>query len=272
MCQSNIVSYVDLGPYQNAMPSTYGYGTIRECCFVLMDTLSYWANLLPQWQLFRLRFIVFLILIVMPVTVFAEIVGAPRIIDGDTIEIARQRIRLYGIDAPEAVQECVVADKRWPCGHKSTLALSSVIGNSLVACQERDKDRFGRIIAVCDIAGSHGFDINAIMVSQGWALAYRRFSTDYVKDEVEAQRARKGIWNGKFIHPWNWRKGMRLLPHDKKLGACLIKGNIGRHGARIYHLPRGHYYARTKINPGKGERWFCTEAEAQTAGWLKSRR
>ena len=237
-----------------------------------MDAHTYWTNLLSKLQFFPLRLIVFVILTAMPVTVFAEIVGNPRIIDGDSIEINGQRIRLYGIDAPEAAQECVVANKRWPCGRNASLALSSVIGNNLVACQERDKDRYGRIIAVCNIAGSQGFDVNAIMVSQGWALAYRRFSTDYVKDEMEAQRARKGIWKGEFIYPWIWRKGKRLLPHDKKLGACLIKGNIGRHGAHIYHLPRGHHYARTKIDPGKGERWFCTEAEAQTAGWLKSRR
>ena len=219
-----------------------------------------------------LRFIVLVIFIVMPGTIFADIVGKPRIIDGDSIEISGQRIRLYGIDAPEAAQECVGANKRWPCGRDASLALSSVIGNNLVACQERDKDRYGRIIAVCDIASSEGFEVNATMVSQGWALAYRRFSNAYVNDEMEAQRARKGIWKGEFIRPWSWRKGMRLLPHEKQLGACLIKGNIGRQGARIYHLPRGHYYARTKIDPGKGERWFCTEAEAQTAGWLKSRR
>ena len=237
-----------------------------------MDVFTYWTNLLPKLQFCPLWFIVFATLIVMPVTVFAEIVGNPRIIDGDSIEIAGQQIRLYGIDAPEAAQECVVAKKRWPCGRDALLALSSVIGNNLVVCQKRDKDRYGRIIAVCNIAGSQGFDVNAIMVSQGWALAYRRFAIDYVKDEVEAQRARIGIWKGKFIRPWNWRKGIRLVPDDKQLGACLIKGNIDRQGARIYHLPRGLYYARTKIDPGKGEKWFCTEAEARASGWIKSRR
>ena len=237
-----------------------------------MDARTFWTNLLPKRQHYPLRFIVSINLIVMPVTVLAEIVGNPRIIDGDTIEISGKRIRLHGIDAPEVAQECVVANKWWPCGRDASLALSSLIGNNLVACQERDKDRYGRIIAVCKIAGPQGFDVNASMVSKGWALAYRRFSTDYINDELEAQSSRKGIWKGAFTRPWSWRKGARLLFNDKQRRACLIKGNIGRQGTRIYHLPRGHYYARTKIDPGKGERWFCTEAEAQTAGWLKSRR
>ncbi len=50
-------------------------------------------------------------------------------------------------------------------------------------------------------------------------------------------------------------------------GACLIKGNINRHGERIYHVPGSRWHARTKISPGKGERWFCSEEEAIAAGW-----
>ncbi len=110
------------------------------------------------------------------------------------------------------------------------------------------------------------------MVAAGWALADRRFSTDYVWDEAGAKRARKGVWRGDFIRPWDWRKGMRLSAQDKQLGACNIKGNIGRRHARIYHVPGGQYYARTRIDPAKGERWFCSEAEARAAGWRRSRR
>ncbi len=88
-------------------------------------------------------FAVLVILTLLPVTVFAEITGKPRIIDGDTIEIAGQRIRLYGIDAPESNQTCVADDKRWPCGTNATLALSGLISTNWVACQERDRDRYG---------------------------------------------------------------------------------------------------------------------------------
>ena len=90
--------------------------------------------------------------------------------------------------------------------------------------------------------------------------------------EAGAQKARRGVWRGDFIRPWDWRRGKRLAANDNKPGACVIKGNVGRKGARIYHIPGGQYYARTRIDPSKGERWFCSEAEARAAGWRRSRR
>ncbi len=154
-------------------------------------------------------FAVLIILILLPVTVSAEITGKPRIIDGDTIEIAGQRIHLHGIDAPESGQTCVAENKRWPCGTNATLALSGMIGTNLVACRERDRDRDGRIVAVCNIAGVQGPDVNAMMVSEGWAVAYRRFSTDYVLHEDAAKKARRGLWRGEFQMPWDWRSARR---------------------------------------------------------------
>jgi len=219
-----------------------------------------------------MRFAVLVFLILLPVAAVADITGKPRIVDGDTIEIAGQRIRLYGIDAPEADQTCVADNKRWPCGRNATMALSGMIDPNWGSCRERDRDRYGRIVAVCNIAGPQGPDVNAMMVSEGWAVAYRRFSNDYVKAEAVAKRARKGVWRGDFIRPWDWRKGTRLSANDNEPGGCVIKGNIGRRGVRIYHVPGGQYYARTKIHPGNGERWFCTEAEARAAGWRRSRR
>ena len=156
-----------------------------------------------------MRLAVFVVLILLSVTVSAEITGKPRIIDGDTIEIAGQRIRLHGIDAPESNQTCVADDKRWPCGTNATLALSGMIGTNWVTCRERDIDRYGRIVAVCNLAGPQGPDVNAMMVSQGWALAYRRYSTDYVEAEAGAQKARRGVWRGAFQMPWDWRSARR---------------------------------------------------------------
>ncbi len=119
------------------------------------------------------------------------------------------------------------------------------------------------------------------------SLAYRRYSLDYVETEADARAARRGIWAGEFVKPWEWRRGKRLesaeseactacdLRHKrflKRPEKCAIKGNISRSGERIFHIPGGQYYDRTKISPAKGQRWFCSEAEATAAGWRKSKR
>ena len=101
-------------------------------------------------------------------------------------------------------------------------------------------------------------------------LAYRRYSLDYVDEETDAQAARHGIWAGEFVKPWEWRRGKRLAANDNAPDQCRIKGNISRKGERIYHLPGGKWYDRTRIDPAKGERWFCSEAEARAVGWRKS--
>ena len=74
------------------------------------------------------------------------------------------------------------------------------------------------------------------------------------------------------MKPWEWRRGKRLVANDNATDQCRIKGNISRSGERIYHVPGGQYYDRTKIGLSKGERWFCSEAEAIAAGWRRSKR
>ncbi len=123
------------------------------------------------------------------------------------------------------------------------------------------------------------------MVSQGWALAYRRYSLDYVDQEADAQAVRRGIWAGEFVPPWEWRRGKRLettapeactacdLRHKRlfeRSEKCAIKGNINAKGERIYHTPGQQAYNVTRINPARGESWFCSEAEAMAAGWRKA--
>ena len=200
--------------------------------------------------------------------------GRVRIVDGDTLDIGGVQVRLHGIDAPESRQSCVADGRRWACGERATRALSGRIGGRTVACEERDRDRYGRTVAVCRAAGE---DLNVWMVREGWALAYRRYSMAYVAEETAARSARRGIWRGDFVAPWDWRRGERLAgsrtAEKRASGAgCRIKGNVSRDGTRIYHVPGGRFYDRTRIDTSKGERWFCTEAEARAAGWRKSRR
>ena len=213
---------------------------------------------------------IFALVFQIPGLATAEISGSAKVIDGDTIKIGSARIRLHGIDAPESAQVCKADDKSYRCGTSATLALARRIGNRSVSCEERDRDRYGRVVAVCRAGGE---DLNGWLVSEGLALAYRRYSADYVGHEQAARDARRGLWRGEFVKPWQWRKGKRMAG-EKTAGAapgsCRIKGNISRKGKRIYHLPGGRYYAATKINEGKGERWFCSEREAKDAGWRRS--
>jgi endonuclease YncB( thermonuclease family) len=133
----------------------------------------------------------------------ADLTGRASVIDGDTIEIHGQRIRLFGIDAPESRQTCEAAGQTYRCGQQAALALADHVGQRTVACEQRDIDRYGRIVAVCRVDGE---DIGAWMVSQGWALAYSRYSRDYFDEELAARANRRGMWRGSFMRPWLWRE------------------------------------------------------------------
>ena len=129
--------------------------------------------------------------------------GTASVIDGDTIEIHGERIRLDAIDAPESSQLCIdAAGKRYRCGQKSAFALADMIGRSTVTCQPKGRDRYKRTIAVCFKSGTN---LNAWMVAQGWAVAFRKYGIDYIGEEDQARIARRGIWAGSFEMPWDWR-------------------------------------------------------------------
>jgi hypothetical protein len=131
------------------------------------------------------------------------------------------------------------------------------------------------------------------MVRSGWALSFVRYSHAYDADEVAARENRAGLWSGSFIAPWDWRHrnkttiilGAASVPVNAQtilFGAvsaseapspeCVIKGNVNRKGERIYHLPGQLNYAQINMTKGLGERWFCTQAEAEAAGWRPAAR
>ena len=134
--------------------------------------------------------------------------GRPRIIDGDSLEINGQQIRLEGIDAPEPMQKCKDSDGDfyW-CGQSATVALAVQIGRSNVVCKSASRDKYGRLLATCHKGDTN---LNDWVVRQGWAIAYRRYSARFIRTESQAKSAKQGMWSGKFIEPERWRRGMRL--------------------------------------------------------------
>lgn len=140
-----------------------------------------------------------------------ELAGRPHIIDGDTLRLGdrrdTQRIRLFGIDAPEHDQTCTDnGGHTWSCGIAATQALRNHIGAQEIRCQPRDTDHYGRVVAVC-YAGQE--DLNEWMVREGWAVAYRQYSRDYLPAEADAHTRHAGIWAGQFEQPSQWRRERR---------------------------------------------------------------
>lgn len=186
--------------------------------------------------------------------------GPLTIIDADTFDVAGTRVRLHGVDAPEAGQECRDAGgARWPCGAWATAEAWRLWGGRDAACEGIETDRYGRLVARCAVDGE---DLVAALVAGGIALAYRDYSLDYVPAEEAAMAVGAGVWAGTFERPHEWRAARRA----GTAGGCDIKGNLSDAG-RVYHLPGGRSYDRTRIDEGSGERWFCSEPEALAAGW-----
>lgn len=200
----------------------------------------------------------------------ARIIGTASVTDGDTLTIGPVRIRLHGIDAPEAGQTCKRANGRsWQCGTEATNRLAELVEGREVECQALDRDAYGRIVARC-MAG--GIDVNGALVDEGLAWAFVRYSSDFVDREAAAKAAGLGVWQGEARAPWDYRadRWNRAAAASPRPG-CPIKGNINRDGERIYHTPWSPHYERTRIDEREGERWFCDEAEAISAGWRPAR-
>ncbi len=127
-----------------------------------------------------------------------------RVSDGDSLRSGRLKIRLHGIDAPELKQTCTDSTgATWPCGRAARDAVSEITKAAPLRCVLMDVDRYGRLIMRCFAGGT---DIAEHLVENGLALAYRRYSTDYVAAETIARDRGRGVWAGTFEAPWDWRR------------------------------------------------------------------
>ena len=231
-------------------------------------------------MLFRIFFL-FALLPATACTAADDITGrVTYVYDGDTVSLRMggedHRVRLQGIDAPEHDQ---------PFGDAARDHLSRLVLDREVGLEMTGKDKYGRLLgklwvqpADCPRCGKT-LDANLAMLTVGLAWWYRYYKDEqspedqgrYEFAEYEAKARRVGLWqDDNPTPPWDWPRG------DRKAGSapdgdCRIKGNISDNG-RIYHLPGQKHYEQTRINTAKGERWFCSEAEAKAAGWRRARR
>jgi endonuclease YncB( thermonuclease family) len=194
--------------------------------------------------------------------------GRIAVVDGDTIRVGGETVRLFGIDAPERDQTCRRPDGTvWRCGDWAGTEARRLFQGKRAACAAQGTDQYGRTVAICTVDGR---DMGEVLVTAGYARAYLRYSDRYLETEKAAVVAGRGIFGSDMAAPEDHRAASRPVPQAVP-GQCAIKGNISSNG-RIYHLPGQENYGDTRINTARGERWFCSEAEAQAAGWRRARR
>jgi endonuclease YncB( thermonuclease family) len=200
--------------------------------------------------------------------------------DGDSLMVGDTEVRLYGIDAPELHQTCQRAGYSWACGEKARAHLSALVDGRPVRCEQIGTDQYERLLGRCTVGS---LDLNRAMVSLGYAVAYRHYSLDYASAEDTAKAYKRGLWAGTFEMPDEYRHAGRpqsaprpTVTHSARTATrhtrppqassgCNIKGNRNRKGQWIYHLPGMPYYEQTRA-----EEIFCTEAQAQAAGYRRA--
>jgi endonuclease YncB( thermonuclease family) len=204
--------------------------------------------------------------------------GFARAVDGDTLDVGGVRVRLHGVDAPESAQACTDARGRsYPCGRAAARRLAELVRLRPVTCASRGADDYGRVLGACTAGGR---DLAGLLVREGHAWAFTRFSNAYAPEEREARAARRGVFAGENAPPWEYRS-RRWEGGTASVGGpgsaqgapagCPIKGNVSGE-QRIYHLPWQRDYERVRIDPRRGERWFCDEAQAERAGFRRAAR
>lgn len=216
---------------------------------------------------------------VSPAFAQAPVFGPGRAKDGDSLMVGDKEVRLFGIDAPELDQTCTKDGMGWSCGASAADRLAQLIAGKNVVCSTVGTDQHGRFLGRCMVGAT---DVNRAMVASGYAVAFRRYSSDYVSAEDSAKVTKRGIWAGTFQMPSDYRHAgggprsttspkpttPRILPNNwqgRATGNCNIKGNRNRKGQWIYHVPGMPYYEQTRA-----EELFCTEAEARVAGYRRA--
>jgi endonuclease YncB( thermonuclease family) len=191
------------------------------------------------------------------------------VVDGDSIQIGASAYRLAGIDAPELGQSCVESGHLTPCGLNAAYELRKLfeLEKGPITCSIQPAENAA--IATCMI---NDRDISALMLDGGYVTAIDDGSPHYAAIEHLARKSRLGIWSGTFVPPREWREGQRL-PGERESevaqAACRIKGTVTGDGEQLYYGPLDDAFETIGIDPGRGERLFCSDDQAREAGWKR---
>ena len=150
-----------------------------------------------------------------------DVEGRAQVVDGDSLVVEAQRVRLAGIDAPELDQTCRRGETSYPCGREARAALSRLIGGIAVSCAVIGRDRYARDLAECR---SGDTDLNAAMVRGGQAIAFG----NYEAEEGLAQAERAGLWGGEFARPSDWRREKGAAEESVHAGLTGIRALLRR--------------------------------------------
>jgi endonuclease YncB( thermonuclease family) len=192
-----------------------------------------------------------------------EVAGPATAVAGDLLKVGGTTVRLAGIEAPERVQLCGRDGGRWRCAEAAQSALARLVAGRPVRCRLAGTDGAGRRLGVCAL---DRVDINADLVRQGFVFAAGGTSGRYAAQESEARTARSGLWIGEPLRPAEiraraWEEARRRAPDG-----CPIKGQVTGE-ERVYVLPGTPAYDRARVQPARGDRWFCSEQDAAAAGF-----
>ncbi|MCK2167535.1 thermonuclease family protein [Thalassospira xiamenensis] len=146
---------------------------------------------------------------------FDELVGKARAVDGDTLEFGFKRVDLWGADALERFQRCIVNGQTTACGADAWQVITNLIAAGPITCKVQGKNRYHRNMAIC--RNANGQDIGQGLIARGMAVARTDEMPSYGSVENSARQSRAGAWAGQFIDPLLWRRGERLPEHQTEV-------------------------------------------------------
>ena len=190
--------------------------------------------------------------------------GRAEAIGGDLVRIGSTTVRLAGIEAPERQQSCGTGGRRYRCGAAAHAALGKLVNGRTLACTVSGTDSAGHSLGNC-VRGD--LDVNGELVRQGHAFSDGGLFASYSSFERQARDSKAGMWAaGVAERPSEFRAKIWDEAKRRAPDGCPIKGLVTG-GERVYVLPWSPDYDRGRIQKARGERWFCSEREAKSAGF-----